>query len=337
MKHYKETLPFRALAADELGEKDIILDLKTDGRFWRTSRILGLFLIYRENGGIVEESFLTEKESDEYDLLLDASARLEGPGGLITYNGDSFALPHLRKKYEAYRLPVPFARRTSVDLRKKLRPRKELLGLPSGKLADIAAFLANAAPESEPADRHLSGNADSSLILTNDSACSAGGSGPSPKDTALSAYASDVRRILAALAFLPVLRFLDGGFRTDSACIENESALLIALIPNTPLPFPLGISAEGILLKGEDREASLRLPLEKGMARRYFPDYKNYAYLPAEGYAVHKSVSSFVAKDRREPATPKTAFSLVPAAKLIENSQALKQVALSSISLLSSL
>ena len=314
MQHFLEPLPAFPAAEAELSENDLVLDLLTEGRFWRTSKLKGLFLLYRGDRGLVEEVFLPEKETDEYDLLVEAAPRLEGPGALITYNGDSFDLPHPRKKYEAYRLPVPFSRRTSVDLFQKLRPLQGILGLPSRKLADLAEYLANALP---------------------------------PKDF----YTNDARHAFAALSLLPVLRFLEGAFAVDELHAENET-LILRLRPSDPLPIPLTLQSEGICLSAnagtatlpppENGEsiclsakidsATLQLPLSNGFVRNYFPDYKNYEYLPIEGYAIHKSVAAYVAADRREPATPNTAFALVPANKLLTDAKAAKLVAKNAIS-----
>ena len=43
--------------------------------------------------------------------------------------------------------------------------------------------------------------------------------------------------------------------------------------------------------------------------RKYFyPDYKNYSYLPDEDYAIHKSCAIYVDKAHRVPARPETCY-----------------------------
>ncbi|MGX8728351.1 MAG: ribonuclease H-like domain-containing protein [Lachnospiraceae bacterium] len=347
MKHLKEKIPSLKAARNELSSASLVLDLKTEGRYWRTSKITGLFLIYPENSEVVEEVFLPEKEADEYDLLVDAARRFEGPGALFTYNGDSFALPHLQKKYEAYRLPVPFTRRTSVDLLKKLRTVKDLLGLPSRKLSDIAYFLANAGCSVflSPDCLMTSGkcppscasaadtSADTCVYSSNVSApaLSSGFQMPIASPDS-SVFADDARRVFAALAFLPVLRFLEGGFSVQKAIFED--ALLLSLTPNDALPFPFSVTFERIVLSANEHASTLLLPVENGSVRFYYPDYKNYDYLPAEGYAVHKSVSAYVAKDRKQPATPETSFAFISVNSLLENPKNLKTLAKNAISFL---
>ena len=53
---------------------------------------------------------------------------------------------------------------------------------------------------------------------------------------------------------------------------------------------------------------ALTLPLFQGELLYFFPDYKNYYYLPLEDQAVHKSVASYVDKKYRRPATAATCY-----------------------------
>lgn len=41
----------------------------------------------------------------------------------------------------------------------------------------------------------------------------------------------------------------------------------------------------------------------------FFPDYRNYYYLPAEDYSIHKSLGVYIDKDRREKSKPFNAYS----------------------------
>ncbi len=361
MKHEKILFPPCPAAAAELSGNALVLDLLTEGRFWRTSRITGFFLLYKEAGHIVEESFTPEKESDEYDLLLEAAKRLDGPGALITYNGDSFDLPHLRKKYAAYGLPIPFDRRTSLDLFKTLKPLADVFALPSRKLADFTAFLtqAGALVDASGAGKAETASSEKSPDGCPDAYVSAVLPSPAPSTISPAAFFLEnaARQTLACLAFLPVLRFLEGGFSAAAVRYAGGSSLDIALSPRSALPFPFTLSMDGLTLTAKAgalfeavdvtaegvspesplsppakaADAKLTLPVKNGFVRRYFPDYKNYEYLPAEGYAIHKSVSAYVAASRKEPATLETCFVLVPAEKLLKDPEAAKAVAKSAL------
>lgn len=49
--------------------------------------------------------------------------------------------------------------------------------------------------------------------------------------------------------------------------------------------------------------ATLSLPLYRGVLKFFFPDHKDYYYLPQEDTAIHKSVAQFVDASCRRKAT----------------------------------
>ena len=58
-------------------------------------------------------------------------------------------------------------------------------------------------------------------------------------------------------------------------------------------------------------ELTLRLPLTEGEMKYFFPDYKNYYYLPAEDQAVHKSVAVYTDPAFRQKAVRQNCYSRV--------------------------
>ena len=53
---------------------------------------------------------------------------------------------------------------------------------------------------------------------------------------------------------------------------------------------------------------TVTIPLLRGTLYHYFPDYKEYYYLPEEDTAMHKSVAGFVDPAHRRKATAQTCY-----------------------------
>lgn len=53
----------------------------------------------------------------------------------------------------------------------------------------------------------------------------------------------------------------------------------------------------------------MRIPLYHGELKYFYPNYKDYYYLPAEDMAIHKSVAAYVDKNHRTQATAATCYS----------------------------
>ena len=101
--------------------------------------------------------------------------------------------------------------------------------------------------------------------------------------------------------------------QTESDIIEQTA--IFHFILKYALPQPLALqfsfknaSADVISLQACGREALLAVPLTCGELRYFFPDYRNYYYLPLEDQVIHKSVGAYVDKAHREPAKPANCY-----------------------------
>lgn len=75
-----------------------------------------------------------------------------------------------------------------------------------------------------------------------------------------------------------------------------------------PVPFRSPGRLPGSQIRGEGDQLLCLIPLYEGELRYFYPDYKDYYYLPVEDMAVHKSVGAYVAKEARVKATAKTCY-----------------------------
>ncbi len=112
------------------------------------------------------------------------------------------------------------------------------------------------------------------------------------------------------------------GTRGISASTAGESATLSPawLSINFKLSFSLpqalrriGEEASFIL---EKDHGLVRLPINQGVLKHFFPDPENYYYLPLEDEAVHKSIGSFVDAAHRKKATRKTCYTKIESSYL---------------------
>lgn len=102
---------------------------------------------------------------------------------------------------------------------------------------------------------------------------------------------------------------------TDHAVVSGtdyagnpQKELLIRIKLSHPLPAALSCSKDGCFFSAEREEGMLKIPVFTGELKYFYPDYKNYSYLPEEDNAIHKSVAVYVDKAHRVPATPETCY-----------------------------
>ena len=63
-----------------------------------------------------------------------------------------------------------------------------------------------------------------------------------------------------------------------------------------------------VMLQLSEEHAILTIPVINDVLKYYYPNYKDYYYLPKEDKAIHKSVGIYVEKEYRKKATADTAY-----------------------------
>ena len=282
---YHPVYPYR----DEPFSSDtIVLDIMTTGRFWRTSDISRFTLIRKEAGEcgrFYGKCFVTENSGDEYELLRKLPEELRDIDTVITFNGHSFDLPYLKKKVMAYGLPDPFTGHTFRDLLIDYRPLKTFLGLPSCRLEDFYSFLAN------DADR------------TTDTGSAHGQADDQVED------AVKTLMILSLDAYL--LLDTAEALHFCSACIR-DGRLEYHLSSDRFFPRHYSVHEEPFHMITEENRIALSIASDKNLFRFYHSDIGNYVFLPHEGYAIHRSMASFIDSSRKEKAVRENCFHLIP-------------------------
>jgi hypothetical protein len=114
---------------------------------------------------------------------------------------------------------------------------------------------------------------------------------------------------LAYLFALPDTPLRAGMFNKDS---QAEKVFRAEWKLPKELPVEIDIIDEVFHLISRGNDVRLEVICDGSMLRRYYTDYENYEYLLAEGYAAHRSLTAYVAADRKEKAVRTNCFSLIP-------------------------
>ena len=282
------------------GEGDAVLDITASGRYWRTSQLKSVTVISGGQDEAVNTVWLSEKEADEYDMLAALNEKLDEARRIITYNGSSFDLPHLRRKYAAYGLQDPFLpSKQYADLFREYADIVRILGIPSRKLGDLSRFILREAafPLSDE-------NENQKPCFQTD----------------------DAERALLILGLKSCLELLGGAYRDFEAGLADRSfgagemsagpaareLLVLTLRSGRDLPVLCSFRDGDYHVRFERSSMRIGIPVRDGMIRIYHTDIGNYEYLPEEGCAVHRSLAQYVDPSRKEKASRETCFHLAP-------------------------
>ena len=229
---------------------------------------------------------------------------------MVHFNGTTFDVPFLQTRAKKFGLSfVPAS--VQHDIYKKISPYKNLLHLPGCRQKQLEEFIGIHRED------HFNGG---ELIELYHSYVRQ----PAKEllDILLLHNREDLEGMTTLYRVMAIpLFFEEQGFspvtlsleHTEDAFGKARTNAVFTLQTDIPLPVSLSLHGSGTVLKncflaGRERTVLLRLPVYDGILKHFYPDYKNYSYLPAEDTAIHKSVAVYVDKSQRMPATAATCY-----------------------------
>ena len=293
MIQYNKTLPAFKAYSDILGydpSDSLFFDIETTGFLTDTSAVFLIGAVFLKDNEWNLSQFLAET-SDEECLILQAFLDLaQSFHTLIHFNGDTFDIPFLLNKAAKYDIPFEIAQYTSIDLYRKFRPLKRILQTDKMNQQSLEP-LVGWKREDRLTGKHM-------VTLYHKYAVS--------KDTGLRdlllLHNHDdmlgMTYLLKLSSYLPLLR---GDISNISHVSESISEIKITFSLTHEVPSEFSIT-DTFHLDVSCHTGKLTIPYFEGTLYHFFPDWKNYYYLPLEDQAIHKSVSQYVDRQYREPA-----------------------------------
>ena len=240
--------------------------------------------------------WMAENEGEEREILCEFFDFLSDFTVTIQYNGDRFDQPFLEARYRKYGMTSPFEGKLSLDLYRELRPCQRLLKLERMKQPDMEAFLG--IRERDYCDGGKCIRLYKTYVKKPD---------PQLAETVMGHNEEDLKGLGRIVEMLGYRALTEGLCEPLDAVLEDDSLILSLALPFS-LPVTVSAKGEGFYLTADDRKARLLLPLKEGRLRRYYAAYKEYEYLPAEDTAIARSLSQYMDRSLRVPATPETCY-----------------------------
>ncbi len=286
--------------------------------------------------GWVVTQIMAESSAEEVLLLEQFSRILSLYDTIIEFNGDRFDLPYMKEKYESFHMTDPFAHCQTVDLYRVIKPYKNMLGMSRLNQKSVEQFL-----HITRKDPYNGGELINVYRSVRSHSCS-------DEAAAVSAlFLHNYEDVLGMLKMTPLLAYpLAMQSRAQVTISRKEACSLTygcgvleaSFTLDVPVPHSLDLTVgahleenlqtdqmEDLLRAVDDNpchkapDAACHILLEKDQATvtlyllplslyHYFPDYRNYYYLPEEDTAIHKSVATFVDASHREKAKAQNCY-----------------------------
>ena len=309
MKIFTETRPLPQAVKDFLpffSETDFFFDIETTGFSARYGTVYLIGCARRQGGQVAVTQFFAETPEAEPEILAAFSGYLKDFAGVVTFNGLGFDVPFLKERCQTLGIPLSFSGLKHTDLFRQLTPYKKLLHLPDLKQKSIEQFLGL-----EREDIYSGGDlipVYRDYVKDRD-----------PEKLSLLTL-HNLEDVLGMTELLPVLAYpalFAGGFTVTGTELaeyreydgSKGQELYLRLALAHPLPKQISSGRGELYLAARNDTASLKLRIFQGELKYFYPNYRDYYYLPREDMAIHKSVASYVDKEFRTPAKAATCYS----------------------------
>ncbi|MCH5252876.1 MAG: ribonuclease H-like domain-containing protein [Lachnospiraceae bacterium] len=285
----------QALAALSIPPENLcFFDIETTGLSPRISSLYLIGACYFDGDSVSVVQWFANDYTSEKEILYAFFEFTKSFSTFVHYNGSTFDIPYLEKKYVAHNLPSPFDEKGSLDIFRRIKPKKDLFRTENLKLTTVEKLMGFQRKDT------FSGK-DCIRLYTEfmQKKYFRDKKAEELKQCLLLHNQEDLTgTVLSSLLLLyaryqpvqPRCHMENGMF-----VIEDDSAIT--------LPFSGQYERDGVFFTFDRKKITVRISLYHGTLYHFYPDYKNYFYLPKEDVAVHKSVGIYVDSEFREKAT----------------------------------
>ena len=277
----------------------VFFDIETTGLSSFQSSLYLIGVLVFEDGNVRLIQWFSPSLSSEIEILRAFFEFLRADDVLVSFNGETFDINYLNACADQYRIPSPLLQMKSVDILRIVRKHKKLLGLENLRQKTIEQFLCI-----QREDRYSGGE----LIPVYETYSE----NRNPRLLQLLLLHNE-EDLLGMPALLPVLSYAEAVSHpgTPEEIYRNKSGSLLTLSYSFSYNFPRPLQfhdPRGIRCTFSDLYMTLEIPVIYDELKYYFPNYKDYYYLPVEDRAIHKKLGKFVDKAFRTQAAPDTCY-----------------------------
>ncbi|MGI6011028.1 MAG: ribonuclease H-like domain-containing protein [Ruminococcus sp.] len=299
MKIYHSSLPLLPDLNEffpEISPNPCFFDIETTGLSWRNSHLCLLGIVSLESDSWQITQIFLESPLEEKQALETFLSQLSAGSLLIHYNGSTFDIPYLTGKCGMYGIDFSFHARKEMDLYRRLRPFQHFLPSSSMKQKDLE--LLTGFTRSDRMDSSQIARFYKKYILTRDEKA---------RDLLLLHNCDDLKGMMALWPLLSLERLFSRSYPVHLA-EDRENSVTFSLSEGLDLSFPIAFSSGPFSISNTKNQLQLSSAAVRETMKLFFPNYRDYYYLPEEDMAIHKSVGQFVDKNHRRQATAATCY-----------------------------
>lgn len=287
-----------------INEDTFFLCIDTTGLQAEVSAITTIGIACYQDGNLMITQWFNESGFEQKEILVSFFHKISSKKTVITYYGNRFTLPFLEKKALEYSLDNPLLSMLHDDYYEILYPLRRILNLSSCRQSTVENYF----------------KCNRTITMSGKKLIKQYQSYLKQKDNCIKDILllrnEETLKILARSTSIFAYRDLKQGKLTKYS-IKHKSLEKYQIKFSFSLPFslffPLNHSVNDVTISIVEKEGIITMPMDQNyMIKHYYPNPKDYDYLPLEDRSIHKSLSSFVSKEYKQKATADTCYEKIP-------------------------
>lgn len=279
-------------------EDTFFLDIETTG-FQASYQICYLIgCMFYKNNQYELVQYLAENEDDEPAMLEAFLNDISTYHTIITFNGDMFDLPFLKKRFEINHMVFHTELFHSIDLFKIAKKCKRVLQLPNYKQKTIEHFLRINREDQYNGGELISIYKQYAALFD-----------PGKEKFLLLHNAEDVHYMLYLLDITEYLHIKDCTIESLTfSTTENDTEIYFEGNTDLNLPVSISLSANPMFCKLEKNKIQGTLHKTEGTFLYFFENYKDYIFVETEKIILPKLLGSTIPKEMKRQAKKEECF-----------------------------
>ena len=277
----------------------LFFDIETTGFTAKISKLYMIGVLYykKEESAFYAKQWFAETYEEAPIILADFMEFSKQYSALIHYHGDGFDLPYIKDACQQYGISYTLEYLKSFDIYKCIRSYKDILMLERVKQKNVEEFLGIHREDEKNGGELIKVYQDYVEHPTEEA-----------KHLLLLHNHDDIIGMPDILPILAYPLLLQNTYKATKIKIEEDTTIM-ELQLDYAVPKRISAGKDNIRFTANKDKAYLYIPIYTGEVKYFYPNYKDYYYLPLEDTAVHKSVAFYVDKDYRTQAKAATCYS----------------------------
>ncbi len=286
-------------------EDHLLFDIETTGLSAKYNTIYLIGCAYHKGREITLIQYFAKTPAEESEVLRAFLDLCKDFQGLLSFNGIRFDERFILDRCQKLEISAESLPTQHFDIYKACRSMKSVLNLPSYRQKAIESFLGI-----HREDKYSGGE----LIAVYQSYCN------EPNDEAMALLKlHNYEDVAGMVEILPILSYAHlKDMQIDISDLALSSYTDYQGIPKQELAFtgstsfrlpaPLRLHTDDYYMVLDDNTIKGRISLYHEKMYHFLPDVRSYVYLPEEDMVIPKELTSHIAKEKKQKATPATCY-----------------------------